>query len=241
MLPTVKHCCKIRLTRLHVYILPDLSIGCLVFPICFEKPYSVWKKCLFSSPELEHQTVCTQANADTQASQWNLSSLQKHSFHLSAAGSWISMRCFPAGEWELLLAEQSLCPLRIALQFLSACDSSLFFTNWIKSLCLVSVTAPTLWNVDLWQTVWHCSKLQGRQFCIPAAFLIFLKTRYLYCKPFPISMATKHSPPRPHIQVQSFSIPFQLRFHNSLILFFLSKHNTGNKALQCYGGKHSWV
>lgn len=172
MLPTVKHCCKIRLTRLHLH-----TSWFIHWMPCF--PNLLWetifcvKKCLFSSPELEHQTVCTQANADTQASQWNLSSLQKHSFHLSAAGSWISMRCFPAGEWELLLAEQSLCPLRIALQFLSACDSSLFFTNWIKSLCLVSVTAPTLWNVDLWQTVWHCSKLQGRQFCIPAAFLIF--------------------------------------------------------------------
>lgn len=127
---------------------------------------------------------------------------------LGAESQWdIFLRVGGSPRW------QCLCCGRIALLFVVAYDDSLFFTNWIKSLCLVPVTALTFWNANLWS----CFKLEGWYFFIPVPFGIFLKNRYIYCKSLPISMATKHSSPSLCIQVQLFSILFQLRLHNSLI------------------------
>ena len=50
---------------------------------------------------------------------------------------------------------QCLCRGSIALPFIATCDNSLFFTNRIKSLCLISVTALTFWNANLWWTVYE--------------------------------------------------------------------------------------
>lgn len=142
--------------------------------------------------------------------------LQMRSFHLSAAGSWISMRYFPAGEWESSLAEPVPC------QNCSPVPWCMWqFLIFHK---LVSITTPYISHSPdflkcqfMTDSLWTCSKLQGRHCCTPVPFLVFPKIRYPHCKPLPISMATRYSPPRLHIQVQLFSIIFQLRFHNSLI------------------------
>lgn len=109
-----------------------------------------------------------------------------------------------------------LCLVRIALCSLLhvtiPCFSQIRLNHYVSYQ-----SQPWLFEMPIYDRLWNCSKLQGRYFCVPVPLCIFVKIRDLYCKSLPISMATKHSPPRLCVQVPLFSILFQLRFHNSLI------------------------